>query len=132
MEFKIYFCSSCIMKESILKTFGDKYRTTCKHLMMKKYRVGKEVGVRFKDKYGKEKVRLFYHDGFKWKVEIKVACFDNMPCSKYNLAHISLIDRLKARNCEYCGARDNLEIHHVCKLENLKGKATWEKHMLTR
>ena len=42
---------------------------------MKKYRVGKEFGVRFKDKYGKEKVRLFYHDGFKRKVEAKVCLF---------------------------------------------------------
>lgn len=31
-----------IMKESMLKTFGHKYRTTCKHLM-KKYRVGKNL-----------------------------------------------------------------------------------------
>ena len=94
---------------------------------MKKYRVGKEFGVRFKDKYGKEKVRLFYHDGFKRKVEAKVACFDNIPRSKYNLARTSLIDRLKARKCEYCGATDNLEMHHVRKLKDLKGKATWEK-----
>ena len=120
-----------IMKESMLKTFGHKYRTTRKHLM-KKYRVGKEFGVRFKDKYGKEKVRLFYHDGFKRKVEAKVACFDNIPRSKYNLARTSLIDRLKARKCEYCGATDNLEMHHVRKLKDLKGKATWEKHMIAR
>lgn len=35
-----------IMKESMLKTFEHKYRTTHKHLM-KKYRAGKEFGVRF-------------------------------------------------------------------------------------
>lgn len=36
----------------MLKTFGHKYRTTRKHLV-KKYWIGKEFDVRFKDKYGK-------------------------------------------------------------------------------
>lgn len=120
-----------MMKESMLKTFGHKYRTHRKHLM-RRYRVGKEFGTRFKDKYGNEKVRIFYHDGFKRKVEAKVARFDNMPRSKYNLARTSLIDRLQARKCEYCGATEDLEMHHVRKLKNLKGKLTWEKHMIAR
>ncbi|MCL3850993.1 reverse transcriptase domain-containing protein [Parabacteroides sp. GYB001] len=120
-----------IMKESMLKTFGHKYRTYRKHLM-KRLRVGKEIGIRFKDKHGNEKVRIFYHDGFKRKVTDKAADFDNMPRSKYNLARTSLVDRLKARKCEYCGATKNLEMHHVRKLKDLKGKQAWEKHMIAR
>lgn len=120
-----------IMKESMLKTFGHKYRTYRKHLM-KRFRVGKEIGIRFKDKHGNEKVRIFYHDGFKRKVTDKAADFDNMPRSKYNLARTSLVDRLKARKCEYCGATENLEMHHVRKLKDLKGKQAWEKHMIAR
>ena len=46
--------------------------------------------------------------------------------------HTSLIRRLKAEKCELCGAIGNVEMHHVNKLKNLKGKAKWEKFMLAR
>lgn len=120
-----------IMKDCMLKTFGHKYRTY-RGVLIERYRLDKEFGVRFKDKHGKEKVRLFYHDGFKRKVEAKAACFDNIPISKYNTVRTSLIDRLKAEKCEYCGATENLEMHHVRKLKDLKGKKPWEKHMIAR
>ena len=44
----------------------------------------------------------------------------------------SLIDRLKAGKCEICGATENLVMHHVRKLGELKGKSTWEKLMVAR
>ena len=44
----------------------------------------------------------------------------------------SLIDRLKAQKCELCGATDNLVMHHVRKLGELKGKENWEKLMIAR
>lgn len=43
-----------------------------------------------------------------------------------------LITRLNARVCENCGATDNLEMHHVRKLKNLKGKSDWEIKMISR
>lgn len=44
----------------------------------------------------------------------------------------SLMDRLKARECEYCGATDDLNMYHVRKLKNLKGKEDWEQLMIAR
>ena len=44
----------------------------------------------------------------------------------------SLIDRLKAQKCELCGATDNLVMHHVRKLGELKGKENWEKLMIAQ
>lgn len=44
----------------------------------------------------------------------------------------SLVDRLKAEQCEFCGANDKLEMHHVRKLKNPNGKQDWEKHMIVR
>ena len=38
--------------------------------------------------------------------------------------------RLKACECEYCGATDNLQMIHVRKLKDLKGKQEWEKLMM--
>lgn len=42
-------------------------------------------------------------------------------------------DRLSARVCELCGKTDvPLEIHHVNKVKNLKGKDFWEKMMIAK
>lgn len=45
----------------------------------------------------------------------------------------SLIERLLAEKCEWCGAENiPLEMHHVNKLKNLKGKKQWEQFMIAR
>lgn len=42
-------------------------------------------------------------------------------------------DRLKAKECELCGKTNVvLEIHHVNKVKNLKGKEFWEKVMIAK
>ncbi len=41
--------------------------------------------------------------------------------------------RLLARECEWCGTRGSLvEVHHIRKLGNLKGKTPWERQMIER
>ena len=57
---------------------------------------------------------------------------DELPNTIIVTAKTSLIDRLKARLCEYCGATDNLEMHHVRKLKDLNGRQPWEKLMIAR
>jgi len=52
-----------------------------------------------------------------------------------NVPRCELIDRLKANVCELCGSKDNVEIHHIRKLSDLKvkgrkGKPTWVKTMI--
>lgn len=121
-----------IMKQSMIKTFGQKYRIKGKKLR-KKLRVGKEIGVRFTDGKGNERTRIFYHDGFKRKTDgCQIANFDELPKSKYTFVRTSLIDRLSACVCEYCGATENLEMHHVRKLKDLKKKNSWAKFMIAR
>lgn len=44
-----------------------------------------------------------------------------------------LIQRLLAQTCEWCGKNDGLlEVHHVRRLKDLKGKAAWEIQMIAR
>ncbi|MEG0473390.1 MAG: group II intron reverse transcriptase/maturase, partial [Solibacillus sp.] len=44
-----------------------------------------------------------------------------------------LIERLVAKGCEWCHATNvDLEIHHIKKLKDLKGKKRWEKRMIER
>ena len=41
--------------------------------------------------------------------------------------------RLLADKCEWCGIRGTqVEVHHVRKLGNLKGKTPWERQMIER
>ena len=41
--------------------------------------------------------------------------------------------RLRARQCEWCGRKEGqIEVHHVRKLKDLKGKSEWEKRMIAR
>ncbi|MGR5977825.1 HNH endonuclease [Bacillus cereus] len=38
-----------------------------------------------------------------------------------------------ANKCEWCGIQDiPMEIHHIRKLKDLKGKMAWEKVMIAR
>ena len=46
---------------------------------------------------------------------------DELPNTIIVTAKTSLIDRLRALQCERCGATDDLEMHHVRKLKDLKG-----------
>lgn len=121
-----------IMEYSMYKTYATKYRTT-KHNMIEKYRINKDFGVKYKTKDGKEKVCLFYNEGFKRKDINRNADVDNITDKRFYLGKTSLIQRLEASKCELCGAENvPIEIHHVRKLKELKGKKFWEQFMIAR
>ena len=63
----------------------------------------------------------------------KKADVDYIPQIHRNLNRTSLISRLKAEKCEWCGAENvPIEIHHIKKIKDLKGKASWEIVMIGR
>ena len=45
-----------------------------------------------------------------------------MPRTIYTAGRTSLVERLKARECELCGATDDLVMHHVSETKELAGK----------
>ncbi|MDE7246830.1 MAG: group II intron reverse transcriptase/maturase [Lachnospiraceae bacterium] len=121
-----------IMQYSLFKTYAAKYRISMKKAFAK-FRIGKNFGVRFTDKKGRSKTRLFYHDGFAKRSGLNNSTVDNIPCTVMYTSKTSLMDRLAARQCELCGKTDvDIEIHHVRKLKDLKGKSYWEKFMIAR
>lgn len=114
------------------KTFCAKYRTHIPKLL-RKYRVGKDFCVKFKTKDGREKVRVFYNEGFKRNTAARTAECDNQPNDRKFLSSTSLMSRLRASKCEICGAEGvPVEMHHVHKLKDLKGKRFWERLMIAR
>lgn len=121
-----------IMQYSMFKTFATKYRTTMRR-MIEKLRIGKNFGVSFTDKKGKTKTRLFYNEGFARKPLQKNAVVDVIPKTVMYSSKTSLMARLSAGQCELCGKTDcEIEIHHVRKLKDLKGKSYWERFMIAR
>lgn len=90
------------------------------------------MGIAYETKAG-TKIRYFYREGFK-RVdnEADIRC-DTLPNFLKYVGRTSLIDRLSAKKCEYCGKADvAIEMHHVRKLKDLKGKTLWEQHMIAR
>jgi group II intron reverse transcriptase/maturase len=122
---------SYTMEYSMYKTFAHKYRSTTKQIC-RKYKRNKVFTVKFRLKNGTFKERTFYKEGFKRKDPLKESIVDKLPNLMIYATTTSLIDRLKAGKCELCGATENLQMHHVRKLKDLKGKENWEKHMMAR
>jgi len=120
-----------VMEYSMYKTFANKYRTTVGKVI-KKFRLNKTFAVFYTNKKGERRSRIFYNAGFKRKKELLKKSCDNIPNSSIGNAVTSLIDRLKARQCELCGNENNLEMHHVRKLKDLKGKEFWEVVMIAK
>ncbi len=121
-----------IMQYSMFKTFATKYRTTVRKITQK-LRIGKGFGVSYKDKKGNTKTRLFYNEGFARKKLKYSQNVDVLPKTVMYTGTTSLKQRLEAGKCEYCGKEDGMiEIHHVRKLKDLKGKSQLEIFMIAR
>lgn len=120
-----------IMEYSMYKTYGCKYRTSVRKVI-RKFTVNRKFTVSYSNSNGKVLYRTFYDEGFVRKKIVGTQSSDELPNKLQFAARTNLIDRLMAKRCEYCGASDNLEMHHVRKLKDLKGKELWEKYMIAR
>lgn len=121
-----------ILEYSMYKTFAQKYRSNVPKILSK-YKKNGIFTVQYTVKGGKVKERTFYNYGTKRK---KPSCYsdvDDTPNLMIYTSITSLIDRLKANKCEFCGDTNcELEMHHINKLKNISGKNQWEKLMLAR
>lgn len=120
-----------IMKYSMFKTFAQKYNMSTRKVIAK-LRFNKDFAVRYTNKQGEQKMRLFFNGSFARKIRNLGSNCDNIQSTIIFNGSTSLIDRLKAQRCELCGAEDNLEMHHVRRLKDLKGKEKWEILMIAR
>jgi len=118
-----------IMEYSMYKTYACKYRTT-KRVIIKRYRIDKDFGVKFQDKYGKERVRLL------WKGSLARKDFplgqeaDIIHKPKGILKKPTLAVRLQSGRCEWCGKDTNaLLVHQVRSLKELSNKEAWAVFM---
>jgi group II intron reverse transcriptase/maturase len=117
-----------IMKYSMYKTFAAKYRSSVAKIAGKYERDGVfTIHYAIKKGIGSQS---FYNESFSRKKPVTNAQLDTSS-TVYHSKN-SLIDRLKAEKCELCGSEEALEMHHVRKLKDLKGKSHVEKVMTAR
>lgn len=121
-----------VMRYSMLKTFAGKYRTRISKII-RKYRKGKDFAVEYLQKNGKIGQTLFYNKGFCRDTKVGKENPDIVARAVENYGSNSLIKRLRANKCEWCGAENvPLEMHHIRKLKDLKGRKQWEIAMIGR
>lgn len=121
-----------IMEYSMYKTYAGKYSTSKKKIIAK-YKKNGVFAIPYTNKRGYTFYREFYDKGFKRKEMPDVNLNDRLPNTiAITGGRNGLITRLQARVCELCGSTDELEMHHVRKLKDLKGKSDWEVKMIAR
>lgn len=118
------------MEYSCLKTIAGKHKTTARKIISK-YSYDGSWRIPYKTKKGIKYSK--FADFMKCK---KVTDFDEV-IKDYAVMHAStrttFEDRLSAEVCELCGKINApLEIHHVNKVKNLKGKDFWEIMMIAK
>lgn len=120
-----------VMELSLVKTLANKFRTTCQKIY-KRYRATIET------KDGTYKVLqvkverdgkppLITHFGgvcLQWNKWVKID--DNQTNYIWN-GRSEVVQRLLAQECEICGATDNIEVHHIRKLADIKQKGRKER-----
>lgn len=118
-----------IMEYSFYKTLACKYRTTKRKIIVQ-YRIGKDIGVKFQDKHGKERIRLLWQGSLARDPYPLGKEADIIHKPKGILKKPSLGARLKANRCEWCGKETSvLVMHQVRTLKELVESQPWAAFM---
>ena len=120
-----------VMKYSMLKTYARKYRTNVHRIQQRFMRSG-NFTVEYQTRSGKKK-SIFYNQGFARKKEPLLFEVGLLPQFQKYSRFNSLRNRVKLGLCELCGKRaDNIALHRVKRMKDLKGRTDWERLMLER
>ena len=119
----------CIMEYSFYKTLACKYRTS-KRKIIEKYCIGKNIGVKFQDKSGRERIRLLWKGSLAKESYPLGAEADIVHKPKGILKKPSLANRLRAGRCEWCGNETpELVVHQIRALKELDESQPWAAFM---
>lgn len=122
---------SSLMKYSMLKTFGSKYRCQVRKIKERYVKNG-EFTVPYMTKTG-PKEAIYYHGGFRKQDKPQLGQVDILDIYKKYSKPNSLAARLRSKQCELCGAEcGGLVMHQVKRLKDLTGQYEWEILMRKR
>ena len=122
---------SSLMKYSMLKTFGSKYRCQVRKIKERYVKNG-EFTVPYTTKAG-PKEAIYYHSGFRKQDKPQLGQVDILDIYKKYSKPNSLATRLRSKQCELCSAEcGGLVMHQVKRLKDLTGQYEWEILMRKR
>ena len=129
-----------VMEVSLVKTLASKFKTTCTKIYQRfKATIETEEGVRKvllvkieRKRPYQDLITYFGGISLKWNKWAKINDNHIPIWSKRS----ELIDRLLAEKCELCKSQENIAVHHIRKLADIKQKgreeAEWKKQMRAR
>ena len=119
---------------SFLKTLADKRKSTLKKVARSMKRGPNLYVIPFRKRDGI--VREHALVASTKQIERKTVTYaevDVKPNTWMYRGRTELGQRLLAQQCEWCGKTEGpIEVHHVRKLKDLKGKKAWERQMIAR
>lgn len=130
------------MEESLVRTLASKYRTTCTKIYQRygttiqtgegAYKVLQVMVKRQPPK----KALTAYFGGVSLKSN-KWVSINDQPTKPIWSGRSEVVERLLAQECELCGSDQQIEVHHVRKLADLKPKdgsalPEWKRRMAAR
>ncbi len=130
-----------VMQLSLIKTLAKKFKTTCRQIYHRyKATISTTEGtfqVLQVVKPREPQAPLITHFGgvsLKWN---KWVAIDDEQQSHIWNGRSEVVQRLLAQECELCGSRSNIEVHHIRKLADLEPKSRkprpqWMKKMSAR
>jgi len=131
------------MEVSLVKTLANKYKTTCT-------KIYKRYGTKIKTSNGEYKAILVrvkrelpkkplvsYFGGIPLKWNGRVSDISDKIAEPIWNHRSELVQRLLAQECELCGSHENIEVHHIHKLADLKQKGRallpdWKRWMIAK
>ncbi len=133
MAYNLHTLSSLkrVMELSLVKTLAKKFKTTCQKIY-KRYRTTidtkdgtyKVLLVTVERDLKKPLITYFGGVSLRWNKWVKI---DDHQISKIWNGRSEVVQRLLAQECEICGVTDNIEVHHIRKLADLKQKGCSER-----
>ncbi|MCL2776067.1 MAG: reverse transcriptase domain-containing protein [Oscillospiraceae bacterium] len=119
------------MSYSMMKTYANKYKTKVSKIK-ERYIKDNVFTVEYPTKSGM-KISTLYNDGFKRKRVAMEAGVEILPQYKRYDRFNSLKNRVRLGICELCNKKSNdILLHQVKKLKDLKGKTEWERLMIEK
>jgi group II intron reverse transcriptase/maturase len=112
-----------VMRTSLLKTLARKHKSTSMK-MARKYRaitVPRKCVEVLIPRDDKEPLRAIFGDPVSLRYDKQAALKDIDPATQVkNNVRTEILQRLLANTCECCGSRENIEVHHIRRLSDLK------------
>ena len=116
-----------LWQTSLLKTLACKLRRSVNQVAQH-LKVDGRLAYRINIAGRKERVVEIFSLKHLHQLPVLHAAVDIVPHVMWTTARSDVLDRLHARECEYCGATDvPCEVHHVHKLRDVQGTPLWRQ-----